>query len=93
MYICRAKATITDLPEFVPLMNLNVEANKHLCKHPVVAEALQWGGDVSKYTEIDLVLVADCIYYEEVQNSIHVIATCMKKKEKKKKTMNWAQLL
>ena len=50
-------------------MNLNLEANKHLCKYPVSAEALRWGEDVPKkdiYDNIDIILIADCIYYEEV---------------------------
>ena len=66
--IYRAKVTITDLPEFVPLMRLNVDANKHLCKYPVSAEALRWGEEVSsRFSNVDIILIADCIYYEEVR--------------------------
>ena len=66
--VYRAKVTITDLPEFVPLMRLNVDMNKHLCKYPVAAEALRWGDDVSsRFSNVDIVLIADCIYYKEVR--------------------------
>ena len=66
--IYRAKVTITDLPEFVPLMRLNVDTNNHLCKYPVSAEALRWGDEVSsKFSNVDIILIADCIYYKEVR--------------------------
>ncbi|ESP03382.1 hypothetical protein LOTGIDRAFT_237692 [Lottia gigantea] len=62
-----AKVTITDLPEFLPLISLNIQENKALLTGEIKAETLIWGqvSDVMKKTEWDLILLADCIYYEE----------------------------
>ncbi|XP_045168423.2 protein N-lysine methyltransferase METTL21D-like isoform X2 [Mercenaria mercenaria] len=61
-----AMVTITDLEEFVPLMQLNIDTNKHLCRHPVQAKELKWGSELKReFSHVDIVLVADCIYYEE----------------------------
>ena len=63
----RAKVTITDLGQFVPLIQRNIDTNKQLFQHPVQAKELVWGSEVmTEYKDIDIVLLADCIYYEEV---------------------------
>lgn len=68
LYIdCRACVTITDLPEFVELMAYNVSENARLIKEKggqCDVSTLVWGTE-SK-VKADLILLADCIYYEEV---------------------------
>jgi len=62
-----AKVVITDLDEFVPLMQLNIAANRHLLKGSVSAEALAWGLPASGHFSFPhYILLADCIYYEAV---------------------------
>jgi len=67
-YCFRASTIITDLLDFVPLMNLNIEANKTIFQMDVEARELKWGSEISSKdsADIDVVVVADCIYYEEV---------------------------
>jgi len=58
---------ITDLEEFVPLMQLNIDVNSHLLKGSIRAEALCWGTPTNgQFSFPDYVLLADCIYYEAV---------------------------
>ena len=58
---------ITDLEEFVPLMQLNIDANKHLLPGNVRAEALCWGTPTNgQFSFPDYLLLSDCIYYEAV---------------------------
>ncbi|CAG9837341.1 unnamed protein product [Diabrotica balteata] len=60
--------TLTDLPEAVPLLKLNVETNKS-CWEQVHGYAdvstLVWGEEVELKWFPDLILLADCIYYKE----------------------------
>ena len=61
---------MTDLAEFVPLMNMNIEANNETFDMFVEAKELKWGSDVTcddRYQDLDVVIAADCIYYEEVR--------------------------
>ncbi|KAK6167978.1 hypothetical protein SNE40_021892 [Patella caerulea] len=62
-----AHVTITDLPEFLPLINLNIKENNELFGDDVKAETLIWGQTEynTKDENIDYILLADCIYYEE----------------------------
>jgi len=56
----------TDLPEVVPLIELNSNINQNMITGTFVAKSLKWGQDVSAFQPSpDLLLVADCIYYEE----------------------------
>lgn len=68
MYIflfCSANALITDLPDFIPLIEMNITENKSLIKGSAKALPLRWGEDtVQDY--FHYILLADCIYYEEV---------------------------
>jgi len=58
---------ITDLEEFVPLMQLNIDANRHVFKGSICAEALCWGTPTNgQFSFPDYILLADCIYYEAV---------------------------
>lgn len=67
--VFRAKTIITDLVDFVPLMKQNIEENKKNFVMDIEARELKWGTDIAKETfckDVDVVVVADCIYYEEV---------------------------
>ncbi|CAH1772923.1 unnamed protein product [Owenia fusiformis] len=58
--------TITDLKEFLPLMDLNIKNNAENITGTVVAKELKWGEDISSFkSPVDILLLADCIYYEE----------------------------
>ncbi|XP_033756890.1 protein-lysine methyltransferase METTL21D-like isoform X1 [Pecten maximus] len=59
-----ANVTVTDLPEFLPLMNLNIDTNRHHITGTAVAESLKWGEESLGRT-VDCVLMADCIYYDK----------------------------
>jgi len=57
--------TITDVPEFVELMNYNLNKNESLIKEAggtVTVHALDWKEKTA--SKADLILFADCIYYE-----------------------------
>lgn len=59
-----ANALITDLPDFIPLIEMNITENKSLIKGSAKALPLRWGEDtVQDY--FHYILLADCIYYEE----------------------------
>lgn len=63
---CGAHVCCTDLLEVVPLIELNKTTNQHMITGTFTAATLKWGQDVSAFQPYpDLVLVADCIYYEE----------------------------
>ncbi|XP_052100409.1 protein N-lysine methyltransferase METTL21D-like [Mytilus californianus] len=60
-----ANVTITDLPEFNQLINMNIAENKHLITGNVTAKTLVWGTDIITDQAFDYVCLADCIYYEQ----------------------------
>ncbi|KAL3891239.1 hypothetical protein ACJMK2_003502 [Sinanodonta woodiana] len=60
-----ADVTMTDLPEFIPLIQLNIDTNKHLFVTKVTAAALPWGRLQDIEENCDIILLADCIYYED----------------------------
>ncbi|XP_076437996.1 protein N-lysine methyltransferase METTL21D-like [Babylonia areolata] len=62
-----ANVTVTDLPQFVPLMELNIRDNAASLAGTAQAVALTWGTELDGTVPAapDLVLLADCIYYEE----------------------------
>ncbi|XP_072390429.1 protein N-lysine methyltransferase METTL21D-like [Diabrotica undecimpunctata] len=74
----RGTVTLTDLPEAVPLLKLNVETNKS-CWEQVHGYAdvstLVWGEEVELKWFPDLILLADCIYYKE---SVHPLFKTLK---------------
>ncbi|KAL3891294.1 hypothetical protein ACJMK2_003556 [Sinanodonta woodiana] len=55
----------SDLPEFIPLIQLNIDTNKHLFVTKVTAAALPWGRLQDIEENCDIILLADCIYYED----------------------------
>ncbi|KAH3714976.1 hypothetical protein DPMN_057679 [Dreissena polymorpha] len=60
---------MTDLAEFVPLIEYNIDFNKTLFQMEASAKTLKWGEptvDTPEYRNIDVVIVAYCIYYDEV---------------------------
>ncbi|CAN7998752.1 unnamed protein product [Ixodes hexagonus] len=56
---------LTDLPEFLPLIDKNTSANKELLKGKVEARALTWGSDVQDFKTPDVLLMSECVYYEK----------------------------
>lgn len=65
------QVVITDLPKLVPLMELNIEKNRHNLLGNITAESLTWGEDISHFKPpVDIVLVADCVYYQESINPL-----------------------
>ncbi|XP_074885541.1 protein N-lysine methyltransferase METTL21D isoform X2 [Buteo buteo] len=62
-----ANVTVTDLEELQELLTVNIENNKHLVTGSVRAKVLKWGEDVTEFQPPpDYILMADCIYYEEL---------------------------
>lgn len=61
----RHNVILTDLPDLVPLMQKNLLENLSKCKGSIRAETLCWGDDVTDRERMDVILMADCIYYEE----------------------------
>lgn len=58
------KAHVTDLEDLVPLLQKNIEAND--LKDKASASVLKWGEQKDGVLpEADLLLVADCVYYDE----------------------------
>eukprot|EP00794_Sanderia_malayensis_P012015 gene12015-13255_t len=61
-----AHVTITDLEDFVPLMQKNIEHNKNRLRScNVNAKTLKWGTDFKITDKYDFILMADLIYYDE----------------------------
>lgn len=61
---------MTDLPEFVPLLERNIELNRERLRGPIQARALPWGSEyLDRVPDLvergaDYILVSDCVYYE-----------------------------
>lgn len=65
------QVTLSDLPETLPLLRLNINENKQKISSMggyAIAESLVWGDNTSEILkeEFDMVVLADCVYYEEV---------------------------
>ncbi|XP_069772697.1 protein N-lysine methyltransferase METTL21D isoform X2 [Narcine bancroftii] len=61
-----ANVIVTDLEELQDLLEININANKHLVTGSVQAKVLKWGETVKDLpSDPDYILVADCIYYEQ----------------------------
>lgn len=66
-----AQVTLTDLPDSLSLIKVNIAVNKnHITSMGgyAIAEVLSWGdtcSDILQNLVFDYVLIADCIYYEE----------------------------
>eukprot|EP00112_Aurelia_sp_Birch-Aquarium-sp1_P015589 Seg347.3 transcript_id=Seg347.3/GoldUCD/mRNA.D3Y31 product="Protein-lysine methyltransferase METTL21D" protein_id=Seg347.3/GoldUCD/D3Y31 len=70
-----ASVTITDLAEFVKLMQMNIDHNaKNTKMGNIKAAELKWGKDLNKFqSHYDYILMADLIYYE--QSIMPLVAT------------------
>lgn len=63
----RGNVVITDLAEFLALIQLNIDNNRKHITGTAVAQVLKWGEAVS-IASPDYILIADCIYYKEVSH-------------------------
>ncbi|XP_057580751.1 protein N-lysine methyltransferase METTL21D isoform X2 [Hippopotamus amphibius kiboko] len=62
-----ADVTVTDLEELQGLLRTNIAMNRHLVTGSVRARALKWGEEIEDLpSPPDYILMADCIYYEEL---------------------------
>lgn len=64
-----ANVTMTDLPEVMPLLQKNVDANQAVwrsCGGKVSTQVLQWGSEIQDWKTPDVLVLADCVYYMEV---------------------------
>lgn len=60
-----ASVLLTDLPALLPLLELNLTENGDKLQGNTEARVLKWGQDVSAFVKPDVILVADCIYYQQ----------------------------
>ncbi|KAK7021978.1 hypothetical protein SK128_006312 [Halocaridina rubra] len=62
-----SQVTITDLQKFLPLMAMNIKKNKEVIDVEVEAKVLEWGNrdHIGAIQKPNVILVADCIYYEQ----------------------------
>ncbi|XP_069806003.1 protein N-lysine methyltransferase METTL21D isoform X2 [Dendropsophus ebraccatus] len=62
-----ASVTVTDLEDLQDLMKTNIESNSALITGFCQVKVLKWGEDVVDIPpSLDYILMADCIYYEEL---------------------------
>lgn len=66
---------MTDLPEALSLLRININENKQKISSMggyAIAEPFVWGDNSSELVKeiFDIVVLADCIYYEEVCHKI-----------------------
>ena len=61
-----AEVVLTDLSVYLPSIQQNIEANKHIITGRATAVGLDWKERVSASlaASADLVIVCDCVYYE-----------------------------
>ncbi|XP_026731298.1 protein-lysine methyltransferase METTL21D-like [Trichoplusia ni] len=76
-----AQVTLTDLPEALPLLRKNINENKYKISSMggyAIAEALIWGETSPLFDEkYDMVLLADCVYYEEAVDPLINTLKCL----------------
>lgn len=69
-YYFRADVTVTDLPSVLPLLERNIAVNKAVWSKTnghVKVKKLCWGESNETLDPPNLLLLADCVYYTEVQ--------------------------
>jgi hypothetical protein len=72
---CGADCVLTDLEDFIPLIQLNISNNQSALRGVAEARRLEWGSDVTSFLPCpDYILMADCIYYEQ---SLEPLVTTM----------------
>ncbi|XP_026759675.1 protein N-lysine methyltransferase METTL21D-like [Galleria mellonella] len=77
-----AQVTLTDLPEALPLLRLNINENKSKIGSMggyAIAESLVWGDSSSEILkeEFDMIVLADCVYYEEAIDPLIQTLQCL----------------
>lgn len=87
-----AQVTLTDLPEALTLLRYNINENKSKIASMggyAIAESLVWGDSTSELLqeEFDLIVLADCVYYEEAVESLIQTLLQLNKPLSKKKTV------
>uniref|UniRef100_A0A1I7TXC1 Protein-lysine methyltransferase METTL21D n=1 Tax=Caenorhabditis tropicalis TaxID=1561998 RepID=A0A1I7TXC1_9PELO len=71
-----AEVIITDLPERIPLIKKNVEANRNVTEGRIQIQVLDWTKDTIP-SGLDLILAVDCVYYNStVDPLIHLLVDC-----------------
>ncbi|KAL4711405.1 hypothetical protein ACJJTC_016159 [Scirpophaga incertulas] len=91
-----AQVTLTDLPEALPLLRLNINENKSRIGSMggyAIAESLIWGDTTSEILkeEFDMVVFADCVYYEEAIEPLIQTLQCLINSITKKPTIYLTQ--
>ncbi|XP_077517847.1 protein N-lysine methyltransferase METTL21D-like [Amblyomma americanum] len=57
---------LTDLPQFMPLLDKNLEENRRHLKGKAHAQALEWGAQLAPHIVTpDVILMSECVYYEK----------------------------
>lgn len=72
-FLCRANVTATDLPPVIPLIEKNVRANIEAIQDAegsCLTKVLDWTERSFDFIQADYILLADCVYYEQVSNPI-----------------------
>ena len=71
---CRADVILTDLPKEIGQLQHNIDMNENVwkeCGGHARAVSLEWGNNNENCIDVpDILLLADCIYYEEVTYTI-----------------------
>ncbi|XP_026485557.1 protein N-lysine methyltransferase METTL21D-like isoform X1 [Vanessa tameamea] len=93
-----AQVTLTDLPEALPLLRLNISENKQKIVSMggyAIAESLVWGDKNSEIhkQEFDMIVLADCVYYEDAIDPLIETLQCLNNTINKKPTIYLTQEL
>ncbi|OWR51144.1 methyltransferase protein 21D [Danaus plexippus plexippus] len=93
-----AQVTLTDLPEALPLLRLNLSENKSKIASMggyAIAESLVWGDKNSEIhkQEFDMIVLADCVYYEDALLPLIETLQCLNHTLKQKPTIYLTQEL
>lgn len=61
-----AESIITDMDTLVPLIDYNIQKNRHLLQGPAIGKTLCWGDEEANSAEAapDFLVLANCVYYE-----------------------------
>ena len=54
---------MTDVSEVLPLLQKNIDINE------MYTQVLQWDSDLQDWNTVDVLVLADCVYYMEVSVS------------------------
>ena len=75
---------MTDLSEFLPLLASNIERNSAVLENRCSAQILDWNEPShleSLPSDIDLVLISDCVYYEDSLRPLVGVLEALKARE------------